>query len=161
MPPICLVQCSNALMAWSVSCINCELYLKIKFIIKTGICGPPAGECRFADVRHHSWHPQYGSSLSDIVPGLCNANASDVVISTKWCPTAGGLQRLYFTVYTEKALPRSENNLCISLRNDLDFQFCAEVSRSPVATLGSCFSRRACSSLQGEVIRHCSIIMLH
>lgn len=139
MLPICSVQCSNALIAWSASCINCELYLKIKFIIKIGICRPPAGECCYADVWHHSWHPQYGSSLSDFVPGLCNANASDVAICTKWCPTAGGLQGLYFTVCTEKALPHSENNLCILLRNDLDFPFCAEVNQSPVAIVVDAF----------------------
>ena len=68
--------------------------------------------------------PQYGSSLSDFVPGLRNANASDVAISTKRCPTAGGSQRLDFTVHSEKALFHSGNNLYSLLRNDLDFVLC-------------------------------------
>lgn len=50
-------------------------------------------------------------------------------------PDSRRLQRLYFTVYAEKAFAYSENNLFILLSNDLDFQFCAEVNQSPVATV--------------------------
>lgn len=73
------------------------------------------------------------------MPGPPNANASDVAISTKWHPAAGGLQRLYLTVYTGKVFPHSANNHFILLSNNLDFEFCTEVNLSPVATAAVAF----------------------
>lgn len=159
MPSVCSMQCSNALMAWSASHINCELYLKIKFIIKIGVCGPPAGGCCFADMWHRSWHPQHGCSLSDVLPGPCNANASHVANLCKMVPDSRRLAKALFRwLCAEKAHPFFENNLCILLINDLSFQFCTEVNQSPVATVVAAFLEGAACLCRGKP---CSIMMLH
>lgn len=102
------------------------------------------------------WHPQYGGSLSDVLPGPRFSNASDVAISTKWCPAAGGLQRLYFPACAEKVFPRSQTKLCVLLDNDLAFQFCAEFSQSPVAAVLVAFLEGPSGRCRGT-----SITMLH
>lgn len=92
-----------------------------------------------------SWHPQYGGSLSALLPGPRYSNASDVAISTKWCPAAGGLQRLYFPVCAEKAK--------LFIRQWTWLWALCRIQPVSCSSRAGCFSRRTRRSLQGEAIR--------
>lgn len=99
-----------------------------------------------------SWHPQYGGSLSALLPGPRYSNASDVAISTKWCPAAGGLQRLYFHLCRKGFCMLWDKAVCF-IRHWTWLWALSRIQTVSCSSRAGCFSRRTCRSLQGEAIR--------
>lgn len=86
-------------------------------------------------------------------PGPRYSSTSDVPISAKWCPAAGGLQRLYCPVGAEKAFFSLWDQAFCFIRQWSWLSALCRIQPGSCSSSAGCFSRRTRTSLQGEAMR--------